>query len=196
MRSVATARSCPVCRARRGVPIWSEASRRYVRCPGCRMVFSDLTADEYARARHNAWDDVEPDAASLEFYGAARTPAHDAFLERNPPRAGGRLLDVGCGLGFFLERAAGRGWDVFGVDTSPSWVALANARLGGERVRLSSVAETELPPLSFAQITAWDVLEHIYEPVPFLARLRELLEPGGRLFIRTPNFSYVYPVYA
>jgi 2-polyprenyl-3-methyl-5-hydroxy-6-metoxy-1,4-benzoquinol methylase len=160
------------------------------------MVFSDLTADEYAHVRHNVWDEAEPGPAALTFYGAARERAHDEFLQRNPRRGSGRLLDVGCGLGFFLERAAGRGWEVAGLDTSPNWVELANRRLGSDRVRLSAVEEADFPRASFAQITVWDVLEHVYDPVPFLSRLRELLEPGGRLFIRTPNFSYVYPVYA
>lgn len=195
MRALATARTCPWCGSRRARLIWVEAGYGYVRCT-CGGVFSNLSEAEYQRARHNVWNEEVTDAATLAFYGAARERAHADFLDRHPPAGNGRLLDVGCGLGFFLARAQERGWNVHGVDTSPAWVEHANARLGAHRVELATVDEAGVTPGSFALVTAWDVIEHVFEPVPFLARLRALLAPGGRLFIRTPNLAYVYPVYA
>jgi SAM-dependent methyltransferase len=196
MRAIATARDCPWCRSRRARAVWLEAGVHYVRCRSCGGVFSNLTESQYRRTRHNAWNDDLPDEASLAFYGAARERAHIEFLDRNPPAGNGRLLDVGCGLGFFLARAQGRGWNVRGVDTSPSWVEHANARLGSRLVECASAERASLAPGSFALVTAWDVIEHIFDPIPFLSHLRTLLAPGGRLFLRTPNLAYCYPVYA
>jgi len=197
MRPIATARECPWCRQRRARVVWVEAGYDYVRCRSCGGIFSNLTESEYARVRHNAWDTDLPSDSALAFYGAARERPYAEFLRRNPPVGNGRLLDVGCGMGFFLDRARSSGWDVHGVDTSPAWVKHANARLGGSaRVQCASAEGADLAPGSFALITVWDVIEHIFEPIPFLSHLRTLVAPGGQLFIRTPNIAYGYPVYA
>lgn len=176
--------------------MWSEAGYFYARCSACGGFFADLSEAEYAQARFNAWDEEHLSDATVAFYGDARARPHQQFLDRHPPVGNRRLLDVGCGLGYFLARAKDRGWQVSGIDTSPRWVELANQRLGGSQVQLSKVEQARFDPGSFALITAWDVVEHIFEPVSFLARMRSLLAPGGRLFIRTPNLTYVYPVYA
>ncbi|MGI8802549.1 MAG: methyltransferase domain-containing protein [Solirubrobacteraceae bacterium] len=189
-------RVCPVCGARRGRRVWSEAGYAYLRCSCCGAIFSDLTEADYERSRHNVWNEARPSEGAVEFYGPARERVHDEFLDRWPPFGNGRLLDVGCGLGYFLGRAAERGWSVDGIDTSPAWVELANRRLGSPRVELAPLEQSSFVPGSFALITVWDVVEHVFEPVPFLARVGELLAPGGRLFIRTPNIAYVYPIYA
>jgi 2-polyprenyl-3-methyl-5-hydroxy-6-metoxy-1,4-benzoquinol methylase len=190
-------RPCPICETRWARRIWWEDGYAYVRCHTCSAVFADLLEAEYERARHNAWDEDVPTDEALAFYGAARERVHAEFLNRNPPRGNGRLLDIGCGLGFFLARAKDRGWDVHGVDTSASWVSLANARLDRQhRVHVGTVGEANLPAESFDLITAWDVIEHTFDPVRFLTGARELMAPQGRLFIRTPNISYGYPVYA
>jgi SAM-dependent methyltransferase len=144
----------------------------------------------------NAWDREELSDQTLAFYDDARQRAHADFLDRHPPAGNRRLLDVGCGLGYFLARAQDRGWQVSGVDTSAQWVELANQRLGGRRAQRSTLERASFRHAPFSIITVWDVVEHIFEPLPFLAHLRSLLAPGGRLFIRTPNLAYVYPVYA
>jgi 2-polyprenyl-3-methyl-5-hydroxy-6-metoxy-1,4-benzoquinol methylase len=196
MLAIATARACPWCGHRRARVIWAESGYRYVRCSSCGGVFSNLTEDEYGRARHNVWNEDAPTRATLQFYGAARERAHAEFLARNPPAGNGRLLDVGCGLGFFLARAQQHGWDAHGIDTSPTWVRYANARLGAQQVQCVSAEDAGFAPGSFSLITAWDVIEHIFDPIPFLAHLCTLVAPGGGLFIRTPNIAYGYPVYA
>src|SRR5688572_10283048 len=107
-------RSCPFCGTRSARPMWHEDGLRYVRCTTCSGVFTDVEEWAYERGRHNVWDEGVPDADSLGFYGDARQAAHSAFLERMPPWGNPRLLDVGCGLAFFLELAAARGWEVHG----------------------------------------------------------------------------------
>jgi 2-polyprenyl-3-methyl-5-hydroxy-6-metoxy-1,4-benzoquinol methylase len=196
VRPLPTARPCPWCRGANGRRIWSEGAYDYARCSRCGGVFANLTGTDYERVRHNVWDEQIPNQATIAFYDAGRDRAHREFLNRNPPFGNRRLLDVGCGLGVFLERARQRGWDVRGVDSSPAWVELANERLGAPVVEQARIEQAELPRASFALITAWDVIEHVFDPIPFLTHLRSLLAPGGRLFLRTPNVSYVYPVYA
>lgn len=196
MRKVAAAaRACPVCGARQGRRIWSEDGYRYLRCAGCATVWADISREDYDARRHNAWDELELSAESEHFYGRARERVHREFLRRvaGPP---GRLLDVGCGLGFFLERAQACGWRVRGCDTSAAWVRRCNERAGAPVASLGELSAAIAPGERFELITAWDVIEHVHDAVPLLAGLAGHLAPGGRIFLRTPNLAYVLPLYA
>lgn len=98
---------------------------------------------------------------------------------------GGRLLDVGCHVGIFLELAAARGWEVYGVE--PSWWAAARARQRGLAVVTGTLQEASFPSRWFDAVTMWDVVEHFVEPLANLREAARLLKPGGLLAISTMN---------
>jgi SAM-dependent methyltransferase len=106
-------------------------------------------------------------------------------------RPAGRVLDVGCGTGFLLERLAERGFSGVGIDLSPESVAHARRRLAeiGAAARLSAeVGSAYEPPAGpFDLIALTDVLEHLEDPRACLRALRERLAPGGLLVVSTPN---------
>lgn len=159
------------------------------------MVFSDVDTNTYASAGRNAWheDELRDDARS--FYGAARELTHAHFLKRFQPWGGRRLLDVGCGLGYFMACAAAAGWSAYGCDTSARWVERAGDVTGAPERIACAEPRAELFGGNFDLITVWDVLEHIYDPLPFLRAITPLLAHDGRVFIRTPNVAWVYPTY-
>lgn len=105
-------------------------------------------------------------------------------LERNAET--GPVLDVGCGGGLFLAMLAERGHQVIGLDFS-----LDAAGVAWERNRVPAVcaalSKAPLPPASFAAVTMFHVLEHVYDPASYLDAARELLKPGGRLVVQVPN---------
>jgi 2-polyprenyl-3-methyl-5-hydroxy-6-metoxy-1,4-benzoquinol methylase len=185
-----------VCGGGRARPVWHEDGERYVRCRGCGVAFADVTALHYERRRHNVWDEEILSDAAEHFYRDARRTVHDQFLaEVSRRRVPGKLLDIGCGLGVFMAAAAAAGWDVYGCDTSASWVARARSRVGVDRVVHAGAHAGMFGGRRFDLITLWDVLEHVYDPISTLTAVRHLLAPGGELFIRTPNFRYVWPIY-
>lgn len=106
--------------------------------------------------------------------------------------AKGRLLDVGCDTGAFVEAcASAANMEPWGMDIS-SW-AIEQARARGFPVHLGSVEDAPPAFRDFRLITAIDVLEHTSDPLAFLVAARDLLEPGGVLFLQTPNArSLVY----
>lgn len=99
-------------------------------------------------------------------------------------------LDVGCGDGRYLEMMIEQGLDreyVYGVELDSAAVAAARCR--GLQVQHSRIEDASLPIHAFDLITMFHVIEHVARPDEVIARLRELLRPGGILALETPNFD-------
>lgn len=104
---------------------------------------------------------------------------------------GARLLDVGCGTGFVLERLRER-YEAFGVDVSPLAVELCRAR-GLDRVAVGSTEDlSAVEACRFSGIFLLDVLEHLDDDLGALVRLREVLAPGGVVIITVPAFMFLW----
>lgn len=108
-------------------------------------------------------------------------------LERyvRPP---GRLLDFGCGWGFFLATARERGWEVYGLEPLPGHALYARAMVGAT-VTTDVLHDDTFPADHFDVITAFQVLEHLPDPAGNLHRLHRCLRPGGLILIEVPNIA-------
>lgn len=161
-------------------------SRRMVRCPECRLVYRSPRPPE-AEGSQAAAEDLR-EMAEAEWLGARRARNFRRFLDgwAGPP---GRLLDVGCGAGWFLQMARERGWEALGVDTSPEAVRYARERLAvpAQHGDLKSV---HFPANTFTLVTLWNVLEFVPDPLGLLREIHRVLAPGGRLFVRTQNYFF------
>lgn len=100
-------------------------------------------------------------------------------------RAGVRLLDVGCGIGFWIQALGERGADVTACDLSGTAVRLARRRAGhcGLVVRIAQANGESLPfaPASFDHVNCQGVIHHTPRPRACLEEFRRVLEPGGTL---------------
>jgi SAM-dependent methyltransferase len=97
------------------------------------------------------------------------------------------LLEIGCGPGYLLEAAKHAGVPrAVGVDRNP-W-AIEQARRSGHSAYIGSI-DVVPPNDRFDAVAMLDLLEHIPEPMPFLAQVRQRLRPNGRLLIMTPNLE-------
>jgi SAM-dependent methyltransferase len=101
-----------------------------------------------------------------------------------PLARGPRLLDVGAAYGFLLVAAREHGFEPLGVEPVVACATYAERELG-ERVLPVALEEADLPPASFDVITLFDVIEHLREPRAAIARVRELLRPGGIVVVET-----------
>jgi SAM-dependent methyltransferase len=153
------------------------------RCAACGLAFlwpppSDATLD----ALYGTY--YRPDNVALHPITAARY--HEILERLEAGRGPGRLLDVGCGAGQFLEVALARKWDAEGTEISSS----AAPFLAGRGV---TVHRGELPDLtlesSYDAVTLFEVIEHFRRPQQYLEAARRLLRPGGWLYLTTPNFD-------
>lgn len=119
---------------------------------------------------------------SPAYYAGAKWEFTHVLRRFAQHRPGGSLLEIGCGPGHFLERAARYFDRAIGVDFNED--AVREARLRGLDVRACDVGELDQ---TFDVIAAFQVVEHVPDPDVLLSRLAKVLNPGGRLIVAVPN---------
>jgi len=135
---------------------------------------------------HELYRDMS-DAAYLEEAAGRRATANRLLDMVGRYRAGGRLLDVGCGHGLLTDEAQKRGWEAIGIELSASAAAYARDNLGLD-VRQQTLDEVD-PGDGFDAIVMADVIEHLDDPGAAIDRCHDLLAPDGVLLVVTPDPS-------
>jgi len=102
-----------------------------------------------------------------------------------PRRRRGRLLDVGCGEGWYMQAAARRGWRVCGCELDADYARALAEQTGLEVV--AGVDALERRPGRFDLVTFHFSFEHLTEPGRLLSLAFRKLTPGGRVYISLPN---------
>ncbi len=97
----------------------------------------------------------------------------------------GRILDVGCGLGFLLS-AVNDEWEKHGVEISS--VAAKEAKKAGT-IFCGTLEEAAYEPDSFDAVVLYHVIEHMEDPIKQLKEVRRILKPYGKLIVGTPDFE-------
>lgn len=108
-------------------------------------------------------------------------------IEKYSDLNSGRILDVGCSTGLFLNEMQKAGWSAQGVEPTPSAAEYAQKRFQLD-VFQGFLAEANFEPGSFDVVTFWDVLEHSFSPSQDLQITARLLRPGGLVAINIPNW--------
>ena len=181
----ATGNICSGCVGSLPGSVWWESSQaRLLRCSKCGLIFLDSNC---ALARQT----VAYDRTYYERYYFRHRAVRERFFaqwaqrlsELHPP---GRLLDVGCGAGFFLTAAKQLGWQVAGVEPSAGAAAVRDPTI---EVHVGGLESLNDRTPSFDLITFWDVLAHVDDPFATLQSATRLLARGGLVLIKTPNRS-------
>jgi SAM-dependent methyltransferase len=114
-----------------------------------------------------------------------------AIVQDHRPR-GGRLLEIGCGRGRFLERMAQLPWELHGIELSPTAAQEARRRVPSATVECRGLDDATFPSETFDCIVMIAVLEHVKDPAAVLQRVVTWLAPGGLLIVQVP---YVAPYF-
>ncbi len=102
----------------------------------------------------------------------------------NTQSSKGRILDIGAGVGDFLQVAKNDGWETIGIEPSAKAKTIAKSK-GVSFVEDLSKLENN----SFDIITMWHVLEHVPDLENQIKELKRLLKPNGTVIIAVPNFK-------
>lgn len=100
----------------------------------------------------------------------------------------GKLLDVGCGGGRFMNRMRRRGWEVEGIDFDEKATGKIVRRYG-MKTYTGDLITCALPESSYDAITMSHTIEHLFDPIKTLKECLRILKPGGKLVITTPNIE-------
>jgi 2-polyprenyl-3-methyl-5-hydroxy-6-metoxy-1,4-benzoquinol methylase len=188
---------CPLCHGCSTVPLERSGEIRVDACAQCGVAFV-TPAPTLPELEHH-YNDA---AYYAEWMTTQRLARRDLWRERlqivKDQRHGGKLLDVGCGDGGFLEAARTAGFDCAGTELSAYAVEEAGRRLGLP-ITAGPLRSIGYAAGSFDLVTMWHVLEHLEDPTNELREVYRLLRPGGLLFVAVPNrlshlFNVVYRV--
>lgn len=188
--------SCRLCRSQRTHLLYRLSFAALWRCGDCDAGFLDPVPtseelhrfynnpDYHGKDHPNYWSNCQ------EGYSADNvvTKEFSGLLDRITPGPGGKLLDVGCAMGVFLDLAQKRGWKVQGVELSAYASQYAREKFG-LTVHNGTLEGAAFPDASFDAVTAWDVLEHLADPVSFLKEVKRVLKPGGLVFVETVHYK-------
>jgi 2-polyprenyl-3-methyl-5-hydroxy-6-metoxy-1,4-benzoquinol methylase len=164
-----------------------------VKCRNCALISARVFQSEEDRQR---MDEIFFDETHLHEENESRTIRDfTEVLELVKNYGGfGKLLDVGCGTGYFLKCALDRGWQAEGVDIAANAVKHANKL--GLNVRNSSLEKASYPSSYFDAVTQLGLIEHVESPRTLLTETNRILRHGGVLVIFTPNAASLFHLMA
>jgi 2-polyprenyl-3-methyl-5-hydroxy-6-metoxy-1,4-benzoquinol methylase len=102
-------------------------------------------------------------------------------------RKNNRILDVGCGVGYFLQHAITKGWEVYGTEFTDAAIESCSSK--GINMKQGTISTDWYEKDSFDIITSFEVIEHINNPLDEVKNFYQLLRKGGLLYFTTPNFN-------
>lgn len=191
---------CPVCGSTAINPLLtvkdhSVSKEEFViwQCSTCSLRFTQDVPDESSIGRYYESPDYishsNTDKGLLnKLYQGVRkyTLQQKASLIIKHTGAKGSILDIGAGIGAFLNQMKKMNWQITGIEPD------SGARLQAKRLfdleLLPASALYQLPDQGFDAITLWHVLEHVEQLHGYVKQLQNLLKPDGRIFVAVPNY--------
>jgi SAM-dependent methyltransferase len=178
--------NCNLCGLNNTKQLFNINGYNIVQCLNCGLVYVNPRPDEHELAKQYAFYRSFPNA-ELEDYKEIAINIMHIFLTETKRRNYGRLLDIGCGLGYFLQAIKPFCSEIQGIEISDSQ-SLFCKKLGLD-VLTGVLTDLDLPSESFDVVTMWDVIEHLANPMDYLVEIHRILKRGGLVVVSTPNFS-------
>ena len=101
-------------------------------------------------------------------------------------KSNGKILDIGCGAGDFLQYMKETHWNINGVDTSNKARKIANKKLN---IKVMDPKDWINNKEKYDVITCWHSLEHVHEPWVYLDKIKKSLTLDGFLIVALPNYQ-------
>ena len=174
-------RSCVACGSVRLTKLRGYESVHLVRCVRCGLTFSGRKPSVAELDAHYRGYGDWPDST------LTRMRYREVLQRAEQHRATGRVFDLGCGAGYFLEEAAKAGWQPYGSTVGELSIELCRSK--GLNVVSAEAASDYFPTGYFDAATAFEVVEHLVDPAVEARLLSKVVRPGGVFYCTTPNFN-------
>jgi len=172
----------------------AQASR-VVRCKQCGLMYASPRAklpdqDEIKdydpaftkRVQETSRDRYEKEAFQVRDYDGTRAYLRKAYPDR------GRLLEIGCSMGFLLAKFREDGWSVEGIEPNRGYCEFI-AEHHGIEASPTILEEAERPANSYDVVVMLHVIEHLPDPLGTMREIFRVLKPGGTLVMETPRYD-------
>lgn len=177
--------ACDLCGAPDSRPLFFKDGAPFFECRDCGFRCSKPERNPNAAGRLSDYEDAY--LRYLEDHPADRSNHGQVlgWMRRSRDGAVGDVLDIGCGSGKFTRYLREEGISAFG--TEPSAPIFERYLAGRAYFTRGSAEEAAARQKRYAAVTLLDVIEHVPSPRATLAAARDLLAPGGLIFLSTPD---------
>ncbi|MEQ1553889.1 MAG: class I SAM-dependent methyltransferase [Ferruginibacter sp.] len=193
---------CPVCKSKSFSSFFSANDYtvshelfEILKCNTCTHLFTQNIPEQnkigkyYQSANYVSHSNTQVGFVN-KLYHAVRTytlTAKKNFLQTITKKQQGKLLDIGCGTGAFLNTMKLAGWECTGLEPDN-----ATRQKAFELYNLNPLPSHEifnLPYNTYDAITMWHVLEHVHQLHEYLKQLKNMIKNEGKIFIAVPNYT-------
>lgn len=175
--------ACLVCGHKKLDPLPQEyAHATLVRCQSCQFIFSETIPTEeellihYSSYRRNN----NLSSITIQRYNELLN-LFEIYRQTN------RLLDIGCGDGYFLVAAKARGWNVFGTEYTDEAIKICSEK--GIQMYKGAIEAISFDQQKFDVVTSFEVLEHLNNAKEHISTIHNLIREKGVFYFTTPNFN-------
>jgi len=190
---------CPLCSTPSWEEVYTTGDRHYripgefrvVRCVNCSLIFlNPMYSDEELAGMYPADYYAYQDKFQSDGFKQGLKRALGFRTTTKDPRfaAPGRVLDIGCGSGWFLRNVQDQGWTAYGVEINAA-AAQIGRELGGLNIFCGTLEQAGFPPDYFDYVRSNHAFEHMSRPKEQLQEMRRILKPGGKLMLGVPNIE-------
>lgn len=187
-------RKCFICgRETKRKTIYQDDIVKIVQCKNCGLIFDEIasliqskfSSDIYSQSAFYKLDYLEHIPYRLDLKKQSIKKIEN-FVSPLLTDSRGKLLDLGCSVGDFLELAREKGWETYGVEVSKYACQEAKNR-GIKNIFQGTLEEARFPDNFFDVININHVLVHMKNPLVELREVYRILKPGKYLFIEDNN---------
>jgi 2-polyprenyl-3-methyl-5-hydroxy-6-metoxy-1,4-benzoquinol methylase len=183
-------RSCPSCKSKLNFILFTKDYFKYRRCENCSLVYVSPILKEkkiinlYKNSQYsNAWGKILSNKTEYKFnQNKFENILRDIKKITNKK---GKLLDVGCAVGQFLDTFKKENWKTYGIELNDFERKISQKKK--HVVYNKKIEDDFLPKEHFDLVSILEVLEHVYDPLKVIKSISRITKKNGLLIIIVPN---------
>jgi 2-polyprenyl-3-methyl-5-hydroxy-6-metoxy-1,4-benzoquinol methylase len=190
--------NCNLCGQDKPKFLFKKEGYNFVKCQNCGLIYVNPRDDQATILKRyqepyfhiKDFQNKNPDVVGYFDYVGDR-PIYEEYFEQKLKQiekirpAPGKILDIGCSLGYFLNRAKAHGYQTYGIEISE--YAFNFAKKSGHKVLKGELKDNSFPKEYFDVITLFQTIEHFPNPSAELKKIYSFLKKDGLLVITSPN---------